>query len=86
MNTLLKLAPPELLEHVSQQWPANLTWDNAHTAEILNFLLNEFLSNGFQEREWDKKFVADVVFETTRVIDLLNKLNHLPRPLTPESS
>jgi hypothetical protein len=52
-----------------------MKWDCAHTVEILNFLMNEFFANGFAERNWDKAFVSDVVFETTRTINLITKLS-----------
>lgn len=51
-----------------------LEWETAPTIEALNFLLTEFFVNNYPGKEWDKNFIADLVFEITRVVNFISNL------------
>lgn len=51
-----------------------MSWERKPTIDALTFLLTEFFSNSFRDKEWSKDFIAELVFEIGRLIEFLN--NH----------
>jgi hypothetical protein len=51
-----------------------LTMEKAPAIEMINFLLTEFFTTSYKDKEFSKEFIGELMFETTRVINLISKL------------
>lgn len=49
-------------------------WDGNKTNEMINFLLTEFFSTKYADGGWNPEFISDLVFEITRVMNFIGKL------------